>query len=116
MENYLSQIERFIRQSIAEEQQTIAEYIERKEIFKAYLEQLPDLELKDKLNILIYTLNDITDEEKVHVGQFREMLSLFNVSNEKEIEGNNEAKKDIEKLSFVDVAKQLATYVDGGIE
>jgi hypothetical protein len=115
MENYLALTEVFLRESISEEQKTVALYEKRKHIAKQYADSYRkegDEELAKKFDTIIYTLNDIKEEEEVHVGQFQEMLNLLNVSEEKVEEGEKEGKDDIKKFeSFVSLANKLKKYI-----
>ena len=108
MSENLEIIESNIRKSLSEEQEAISMYLNRKTLFESMKDSDVDI---DKLNTLIYTINDILEEEKVHVGQLREMLKLFNFSFEKEQEGEKEAKKDSENESFSYITRRLRKYI-----
>jgi hypothetical protein len=106
---YIDDIEAAIRKSIAEESEAISLYLDR--IIK--LEEVKTwapVEYISKIDILIKNIHDIMEEEKVHVGQLDEMLDLFDISREKEDEGEKEAK-EIASESFISVAKKLKKYV-----
>ena len=117
MKSYITDTESFIRKSISEEQLAISVYLDRKNIAQRYAEQFRnsgDEELAKKFDLIAYTLQDILEEEEVHVGQFRQMLyDTLEVSKDKEEEGAEEALQDSEKLeTFVDFAKKLNILVD----
>ena len=99
----LNKIELFIRNSLSEEQLAVANYIKRQSKIDKMME---DASPEDfiKLRKLKDTLQDIIDEEKVHIGQFTEMLNVFNFSREKELEGESEARM---QESFVALADKL---------
>lgn len=115
-QTYLSDTESFLRKSISEEQLAISVYLDRKSIAERYAmdcRENGNQELANKFDIIAHTLQDILQEEEVHVGQLREMLDLINVSKEKEQEGTMEAEEDIEKLeSFVNIAKRMRRYIE----
>jgi rubrerythrin len=115
-QTYLSDTESFLRKSISEEQLAISVYLDRKTVAERYASDCRNsgnLELANKFDIIAHTLEDILQEEEVHVGQLREMLDLINVSKDKEQEGTIEAEEDIEKLeSFVAVAKRISRYIE----
>ena len=108
MSENLEIIESNIRKSLSEEQEAISMYLNRKTLFESMKDSDVDI---DKLNTLIYTINDILEEEKVHVGQLREMLKLFDFSFEKEQEGEEEAKKDSKNESFSYITRRLRKYI-----
>ena len=103
----LNKIELFIRNSLSEEQLAVANYIKRQGKLDKLIEDADEIE-KAKLSKFKDTLQDIIDEEKVHIGQFTEMLNLFNFSREKEFEGELEAQQE----SFKTVAKKLKTCME----
>lgn len=117
MESMLQETEAYIRKSISEEQLAIAVYLERKQLSENYANQCREKgneELAKKFDVLAHTLEDIMQEEELHVGQFREMLDLFDVSDTQEDKGEDEAKEDTESIigeSFVSVSKRLAKYI-----
>lgn len=80
------EIEKIIRNSLSEEQDATAKYLERIKL----LEESGDD--SDEIKKLIATFKDVADEEKVHVGEFREMLKVFNISDDKEDEGEDEVE------------------------
>ena len=80
------EIEKIIRKSLSEEQDATAKYLERIKL----LEESGDD--SDEIKKLIATFKDVADEEKVHVGEFREMLKVFDISDDKEDEGENEVE------------------------
>lgn len=85
------EIEKMIRSSISEEQDAISKYVERLSI----LEKSGDM--SDNIKKLIETFKDVADEERVHVGEFTQMLKEFDISDDKEEEGEEEAKeRDVE--------------------
>ena len=101
IQKLINETEAFIRHSLSEEQLAIAVYLERKEKMIKYANKVKeqgDEELAKKFETMAYTFEDILAEEEVHVGQFREMLDLFNVSDTKEDEGEQEGEEDIDKL------------------
>ena len=116
IETYMRDTESFIRKSISEEELAISVYLDRKKVAEMYAEDcrnLGDEELAKKFDAISYTLQDILEEEEVHVGQFRELLDLIGISKNKENEGSREAQKDIKKLeSFTDLANKLKIFVD----
>lgn len=104
----------FLRKSISEEQETVSLYLARKQEAEQYARecrQEGNEELAKKFDIIAYTLNDIMEEEQVHIGQFTEMLYLLGVTEEKEEEGKIEGKEDIQKLTFVSVANELRNLI-----
>lgn len=115
-ETYLLDTESFLRKSLSEEQLAVSVYIDRKIIAERYAEECKSNgndELGKKFETIAYTLQDILDEEEVHIGQFREMLNLIGVSLEKEEEGTKEAEEDIDKFeSFVALANKLRKYIE----
>lgn len=80
------EIEKIIRNSLSEEQDATAKYLERIKL----LEESGDD--SDEIKKLIATFKDVADEEKVHVGEFREMLKVFDISDDKEDEGEDEVE------------------------
>lgn len=80
------EIEKIIRNSLSEEQDATAKYLERIKL----LEESGDD--SDEIKKLIATFKDVADEEKVHVGEFREMLKIFDISDDKEDEGEDEVE------------------------
>lgn len=80
------EIEKIIRNSLSEEQDATAKYLER---IKLLQESGDD---SDEIKKLIATFKDVADEEKVHVGEFREMLKVFDISDDKEDEGEDEVE------------------------
>ena len=101
IQKLINETEAFIRHSLSEEQLAIAVYLDRKQKMLKYADKAKeqgDEELAKKFETMAYTFEDILAEEEVHVGQFREMLDLFNVSDTKEDEGEQEGEEDIEKL------------------
>lgn len=80
------EIEKIIRNSLSEEQDATAKYLERIKL----LEESGDD--SDEVKKLIATFKDVADEEKVHVGEFREMLKVFDISDDKEDEGEDEVE------------------------
>lgn len=89
-------IESIIRKSLSEEQEAVAAYLERKTRLEEYA-KYDDLDLTKKLQPFIVTLEDIINEEKVHIGQLTEMLNLFDINFRFENKGKDEAKKDIKE-------------------
>ena len=110
MQEELIEIESFIRKSISEEQEAISSYLDRIDRSLEIQEGSQDPEFCKKLDQLMYTLEDIVKEEEMHVGQLREMLKLFDISNEKELEGEQEARELVDE-SFVAIADRLRKYV-----
>ena len=114
-ESYIKDTESFIRKSLSEEQLAVSVYMDRKLVAERYAKdcrEQGDERLASKFDTIAYTLQDILEEEQVHIGQFREMLSLLGTSNEKELEGSAEAKEDIKKFeSFVKVARKIRRYI-----
>ena len=101
IQKLINETEAFIRHSLSEEQLAIAVYLDRKQKMLKYADKAKeqgDEELAKKFETMAYTFEDILAEEEVHVGQFREMLDLFNISDTKEDEGEQEGEEDIEKL------------------
>lgn len=114
-QTYISDTESFLRKSISEEELAVSVYIDRKTVALRYAEacrELDNEELAVKFETIAYTLQDILEEEQVHIGQFREMLTLLDVSNNKEKEGTEEARKDIQKFeSFTGIANKMRKYI-----
>ena len=84
---YVDDTESFIRQSLSEEQLAVSVYIDRKKVAEQYAMDARDLgneELAKKFELVAKTLQDILEEEEVHIGQFRELLDQLNVSKDKE--------------------------------
>ena len=81
------EIEKMIRSSISEEQDAVSKYVERLSI----LEKCEDI--SDNIKKLIETFKDVADEERVHIGEFTQMLKEFDISDDKEEEGEEEAKE-----------------------
>lgn len=114
-QTYLMDTESFIRKSISEEQQAISVYLDRKLIAQRYADDCRNNgneELANKFDIIANTLQDILEEEEIHVGQLRQMLPLIGVDNTKETEGTEEAEHDIAKQeSFVSISNKLRRYI-----
>ena len=104
----LNKIELFIRNSLSEEQLAVANYIKRQGKLDKMMEDATPEE-QEKLQKFKNTLQDIIDEEKVHIGQFTEMLQLFDFSNEKEKEGEEEARM---QENFVNITNRLKNYLE----
>ena len=84
---YVDDTESFIRKSLSEEQLAVSVYIDRKKVAEQYAMDARDLgneELAKKFELVAKTLQDILEEEEVHIGQFRELLDQLNVSKDKE--------------------------------
>lgn len=102
MDKLINESEAFIRHSLSEEQLAIAVYLDRKQKMLKYADKAKEQgneELAKKFETVAYTFEDILQEEEVHIGQFREMLDLLNVSDSKEDEGEKEAEVDIAKFA-----------------
>ena len=111
---YVDDTESFIRKSLSEEQLAVSVYIDRKKVAEQYAMDARDLgneELAKKFELVAKTLQDILEEEEVHIGQFRELLDQLNVSKDKEREGEDEAQKDAMGESFTSIAKRLSSYL-----
>lgn len=112
----INDIETMLRDSQSEEQDATARYVERKNKLEEILEISSDLdtEMRTKLEKLIYTFQDILEEEEVHIGQFAEMMNYFGISTEKQEEGSAEAIEDITSsgtglsgdITFSDLGKE----------
>lgn len=107
----INDIETMLRDSQSEEQDATARYVERKNKLEEILEISLDLddETRTKIEKLIYTFQDILEEEEVHIGQFAEMMNYFNISTEKQEEGSQEAIEDINdtgSFTFNDLGKE----------
>ena len=111
---YVDDTESFIRKSLSEEQLAVSVYIDRKKVAEQYAMDARDLgneELAKKFELVAKTLQDILEEEEVHIGQFRELLDQLNVSKDKEREGEDEAQQDAMTESFTSIAKRLSSYL-----
>ena len=111
---YVDDTESFIRKSLSEEQLDVSVYIDRKKVAEQYAMDARDLgneELAKKFELVAKTLQDILEEEEVHIGQFRELLDQLNVSKDKEREGEDEAQQDAMAESFTSIAKRLSSYL-----
>ena len=111
---YVDDTESFIRKSLSEEQLAVSVYIDRKKVAEQYAMDARDLgneELAKKFELVTKTLQDILEEEEVHIGQFRELLDQLNVSKDKEREGEDEAQQDAMGESFTSIAKRLSSYL-----
>ena len=111
---YVDDTESFIRKSLSEEQLAVSVYIDRKKVAEQYAMDARDLgneELAKKFELVAKTLQDILEEEEVHIGQFRELLDQLNVSKDKEREGEDEAQQDVMGESFTSIAKRLSSYL-----
>lgn len=104
----INDIELFIRKSISEEQLAVADYIKRREKLTKMLDDVKADE-QELINRFINTLDDVINEEKIHIGQFTEMLDIFGISTEKEIEGEQEASS---QDSFITVTDKMKKYVE----
>ena len=111
---YVDDTESFIRKSLSEEQLAVSVYIDRKKVAEQYAMDARDLgneELAKKFELVAKTLQDILEEEEVHIGQFRELLDQLNVSKDKERAGADEAQQDAMGESFNSIDKRLSSYL-----
>ena len=111
---YVDDTESFIRKSLSEEQLAVSVYIDRKKVAEQYAMDARDLgneELAKKFELVAKTLQDILEEEEVHIGQFRELLDQLNVSKDKEREGEDEAQQDAIGESFTSIANRRSSYL-----
>ena len=116
MEDYLKESEIFIRKSISEEQKTLSLYQQRKleaENFAKLCRDNNDEITAKKFDTVAYTLQDIMEEEQIHIGQFTALLPILGGNTEKEEEGKKEGQEDINKFeSFVSVARKIKEYLE----
>lgn len=104
----MEELEALIRQSISEEQKAVTDYLNRKVLCEQLAQQADTQDIADKLNTIAYTLNDILEEEKVHIGQLEAMLPMLGVDPSKELEGAQEGQEDIDKFtSFKDMTLEI---------
>lgn len=102
MDDTLTKVESFLRSSLSEEQEAVSVYVERKRKCEEYASELRengDEETARKCDIVAYTINDILEEEEVHIGQLRKMLEVIGVNPSNEIKGEEEGQQDVDKLN-----------------
>ena len=102
MDDTLTKVESFLRSSLSEEQEAVSVYVERKRKCEEYaceLRENGDEETARKCDIVAYTINDILEEEEVHIGQLRKMLEVIGVNPSNEIKGEEEGQQDVDKLN-----------------
>lgn len=109
----LNELEVLIRDSISEESDAVARYVERKDKLQTLLEigSDADPQLKEKLSVLIKTYQDILEEEQVHIGQLEQMLEYIGISDNKEQEGKAEAQQDIGGLTFSELGQLYKEFL-----
>ena len=109
----LNDIEVMLRDSQSEEQDATARYVERKNQLETLLDISTDLddEMRAKIEHLIYTFQDILEEEEVHIGQFAEMMEYFNISTEKQEEGREEARNDVSDMTFSELGQEFKSLL-----
>lgn len=98
----IDKVEMLIRKSLSEEEKAVSDYLERRHILVKMLDKTDSEDFSNRLNTYIAVLDDIIEEEEIHIGQLRELLNVFNISLEKEVEGKKETVK-----SYSEILKEL---------
>ena len=92
-EDGYGKVEVILRKLLADEQTATASYLKAAHKIKEKAE-----EHQDKVGLkIVKVLEDIANEEKVHIGELDKLMKLIGVSNKEEQEGENEASEKIER-------------------
>lgn len=102
----LQKIEMFIRKSIAEEQEAITNYLERQHKLTDMQDDLSEEEYS-KIETFKEVLSDIISEEEIHVGQLKQLLTVFEISDENENKGKEETLD-----TYTDVLNKLNRLIE----
>ena len=97
----LEKAEMLIRKSLSEEEKAISDYLVRKQ----QLLDLQDVENDEELILAFQTyikvLEDIISEEQIHVGQLRQLLTVFNIPLNNEETGKEETVETLVDVNTV---------------
>ena len=98
----LEKAEMLIRKSLSEEEKAISDYLERKHTLEKMLDKAETEDFLIKIQTYLTVLEDIIEEEQLHVGQLRQLLNVFELPLTKEQEGREETLD-----SYTEVMQQL---------
>lgn len=101
----LDEVEKLIRKSLSEEEEAISNYLERKQILICLLDETND-EDEQKIQTYINVLDDIISEEQIHVGQLRQLLTVFEIPSDNETKGKEETVS-----SYADVLAEMESLI-----